>query len=146
MKKSMLSLQVTFLVVLGTIAVMVIVLMITKWSSNINRGVEDLTNDDKEAKEDLIELDISMYSCDRQLKEMTKNVQLCMDKGKVGKLPSSGSCYLLHIGQCNFGASTILQGLSSLQISANDVIIDYTPGDSKVFISWDYTDHKVEIS
>ena len=102
MKKAALSLEFIFLIFLGTIAVMVVIGMITNWSFSINKGIKKLSEEDKDVKDDLSELNVSMYPCDRQASEIAKNIKLCMEKGQKGNLPMSGSCYVVEVYRlCN---------------------------------------------
>ena len=121
--------------------------MITNWSYSINKGVKKLADEDGDVKDDLAELDVSVYPCSRQATEIAKNIRLCMEKGQAGSLPMSGSCYVVKVdGACNFNTPTFQSALVSMGLSASILDNQYTIGDSKIYIAYSYGKKQVKLS
>ena len=141
-KKSELSLEFIFLILLGVTAVLVIIGLITSWATKARSGVESLGREEQKDA-DILEIDLTSYSCTRQLEEITKDVRICKEKGSVGQLPNSGGCYVLYTS-CGFTGQGIAQSIVNSGINAGEFDVIYN-GDSKIYISYSFSGNVVKI-
>ena len=143
MKKSTLSLQFIFLLFLGTIAVLVVVGLVSNWAFKVNQKVSSLAEDEKDEKIDIVEIDLTIFpQCSRQLSEVSKDVNLCYERGQKGQLPQSGACYVLFLsGNC----AMTMQNMIATGVDASILDYGFNLGDTKMYVSYSYLDQKVRV-
>lgn len=109
MKKAELTLEYTFLVVLGIITVMVIVGLITKWSFNADRVVCKLRGDCGKDSGLAVIREVTLDDCSRSVSEIVKHVELCHAERSPEQ--SDGLCFLVKMpqGGCLVSENDIVQ-------------------------------------
>ena len=135
------SLQFMFLIFLGTIAVVVIVGLLTTWSFDVNRYMKGWFKQDDEVIFDIQRLNYT--SCNNINDEIIKHAKLCYTKGMQG-LVKGQLCYGLIMPQS--GCSINIVQIDS-ELTSNNINHTITAQSSvdKVIISYDYSRYIVNI-
>ncbi|MBN1157269.1 hypothetical protein JXA85_06620 [Candidatus Woesearchaeota archaeon] len=144
-KKGDLSINYIFLIFIATIAVFVIVGLITKWSLNADKLVKTLVGGD--SKEDILDIQIvNVTECGTNGEylenEIIKHAKLCYTKAKQGKVHGS-LCYgLVTETICGVNTVKVKEELDDLGISSS---LSAQLGQNKIIIGYSYDKGIVEI-
>ena len=140
-KKGQLSLQFLFLIFIGTIAVVVIVGLLTSWSFDVNKYMKGWFKQEDEVIFDIQRLNYT--SCQNMDNEVIKHAKLCYTKGQQG-LVKGQLCYglIMPSGGCSINANTISSTLTSDGVNHS---VSTSGSVNKVIISYDYSRYKINI-
>jgi hypothetical protein len=145
-KKGDLSINYIFLIFISTIAVFVIVGLITKWSFNADKFVKTLSGSDDKESEILDVQIINVTECgtlgaDLE-NEIIKQSKLCFTKATQGHVRGT-LCYgLVNPGSCGANATKIKLELEDIGIN-NSILTGL--GQTSILIGYNYDKKIVEI-
>ena len=147
-KKGDLSINYIFLIFIATIAVFVIIGLITKWSFNADKFVKNLVGGDQE--EDILDIQIinlTVTNCYPDSvayieNEIIKHAKLCYTKARQGKVKGT-LCYGLVSGMaCAINTNTVKSELDAAEMNSSISDLLYQ---NKIIIGYSYSKKVVEI-
>ena len=135
-KKGDLPLQYIFLIFIATIAVFVVVGMITNWSLSANKYIGNLYGGDDKPMEDI---QVVHVTCTQMENEIIKHAKICHKKGTDGMIRGNLCFALVAPNTCSVSASTITSALGTR------LKTPFTTSSNKFVIAYDTVAAKVEI-
>ncbi len=140
-KKADMAINYIFLIFIATIAVFVIVGLLTKWSFSTSKfmckltgecGQEDVTPDVQK---------INTTDCADFQYEIVKGAKLCYENGKLGRIKGTVCYAILGPNNCNINADKLKDYIGN----EVNVTITYNGNSDKAIISYDYNTKFVKI-
>ena len=140
-KRGALALQYVFLIFIATIAVFVIVGLLTRWSFSAENFMQSITGNNEEDVPADVQT-INTTDCNDFKHEIVKGARLCYENGMLGRIKGS-LCYgIIGPKDCNFDSKTIKEAVEDVGVN---VTVNYDKSE-KALISYDYDTKRVIIS
>jgi len=135
------SVEIIFIVLIGTIVTMLVVMMISKNYFNAQKFMCKLTGTCEENKDGVKDVEIINATCGEAKSEIIKHVKLCKQHGEDGNV--KGTCYVIILpSECGPKRDELYNELVSKHNLNTTVIYD---GEKKAVIVYDYEKKIVEI-
>ncbi|MBI4210926.1 MAG: hypothetical protein HY544_05500 [Candidatus Diapherotrites archaeon] len=117
MKKADLALEHVFLIVIGVIATIVIVGLITKWSFRAENALCTLRGDCNKPEIPLNDI-VQVKDCQQAMPEATKHIEICSELGKQGM--KEGICFVLTLpGTCGLSKNALESQFAGSGVKVN---------------------------
>jgi len=138
MKKAMLPLQITFILVIGVITAFIIIGMLIDWTFNAGKLMSKITGDEAQLPDNQ-RIDINGMNCEN---EVIKHAKLCYAKITQSTNPKGFLCYALE--NCNnnvYVAQNVFdelnQTLGPFDMNVRNDISPLLGGSQKVIIKYE---------